>query len=830
MLHRGPTMDLLFGGGDGDLAGAGSRADGGGRPMRPALALLAARLARRARAGRRSRTAAGLGGARPRAARHARRGLGARARLGPARGRRRRPRRRHGLGHAARPARAACASSSWSLARGSWPASSICAAACRSRSSPSRWSCSTASAGRALGSSLGAFPLQPGSCSAWPGARLVTAPLAPLVARVARRLRERLDESEARRDDAPRHAAAGAAMSHLAGDRPADRRAAAPRSPRCSAPSFAIFELRLFQLQLVEGDELREQALAQLGAHRCGSRRRAARSWTARAACSRRRARPSSSRSCPSDLQRRDVTFAALGAAARARSGRARRAGRQPARHRALPARAPRRRPRRRPARARGDAPLRAARRRRRDVRPLRHYLDGPLAAHLLGTLGEIRGDQLEQESFADYRSGDVIGQTGLESRPRGGAARARGRPQRDGRRGGPRGGGARARSRPRPGSRVVLDARPRPPARGLGGVPRRPGGRARRRWARRSRIDVRNGDVLVMLSQPAFDPNAFAGGIDAATWKALTDDEWDPLQNRAIQNHYPPGSTHKAFVAAALLAGGRDQRAQPRVLPGLLPLRRPHLPLLEAGGPRLGGPARRRSSSRATCSSTPFGVQLGIDRLAHIAKSFGLGQPTGIGLSGEASGLVPSSEWKQRRFGERWYPGETVSASIGQGYNLYTPIQLAVGLRGDRERQRIVPRLVLRIESATRASSRSAARARRRRSRVTPGAPRAGAARHDGGGRGAGRHGRTRAGAGRAGGRQDRHRAGRAASSTPRHGGDATIPIRYRDHAWFGAFAPADAPEIAVGVFVEHGLHGSTGAGPDRRSASWRATSRSAA
>jgi penicillin-binding protein 2 len=442
-------------------------------------------------------------------------------------------------------------------------------------------------------------------------------------------------------------------------------------------------------------------------------------------------------------------------------------------------------------------------------VRPLRHYLDGPIAAHLLGTLGEIRGDQLEQESFTDYRQGDIIGQTGLESilEPR-----LRGRAG---------------------GRNVMVDAAGRE-VQVLDEVPPETGSRVvltldldlqRAAWEAFHDVpegeppkmgsvvalDVRTGDVLVMLSQPSFDPNLFSGGIDAASWKALTGDEWDPLRNRAIQNHYPPGSTHKAIVAAALLQEGIVNAHSRAFCPGFF---------------RFGGRTYRCwkreghgsvdmvKGIQQSCDVYfyTFGVQLGIDRLAEIAKSFGLGRPTGIGLSGEAGGLVPSSEWKQRRFGERWYPGETVSAAIGQGYNLYTPIQLAVSYAAIASGQLVQPRLVLRVESGEGVEEMP----------PSPSTPvgvkpeflelvRRGmtAVVEEPGGTG----GRARVPGVKVAGKtgtaqvvQLQHTEGMKESD---------IPIRYRDHAWFGAFAPADAPEIAVGVFVEHGLHGSSGAGP---------------
>jgi penicillin-binding protein 2 len=595
-------------------------------------------------------------------------------------------------------------------------------------------------------------------------------------------------------------------MSHLAGgDLPIDGRLRLFAALLGAA--FAIFELRLFQLQILDADELREQALRNsVRTERLEAQRGEIVDREGRVLAKTRSAFELDV--VPSDLQRRDVTFAAL----------AQLLEREP---KELVAQVgnPRGIARFRPVRLVGDLDeVQLARVETHRfalpgvstrVRPLRHYLDGPIAAHLLGTLGEIRGDQLEKEAYTDYRSGDIIGQTGLEaeleSALRGEAGGrnivvdAAGREVEE-----------LERVEPEPGSRVVLTLDldlQRAAWEAFHDVPEGEPPKMGSAVA----IDVHTGDVLALVSMPSFDPNAFAGGIDAATWKALTQDEWDPLQNRAIQNHYPPGSTHKVIVAAALL----EEKV-------ITPQSRVFCP----GSFRYGGRTYRcwkkeghgsvdlLKAIQQSCDVFfyTYGVQLGIDRLAHIAKSFGLGKPTGLGLSGEASGLVPSSEWKERRFGERWYPGETVSAAIGQGYNLYTPIQLAVSYAAIASGQLVQPRLVLRIESGEGVETMP----------PSPSTPvgvkpeflqlvRRGmtAVVEEPGGTG----GRARVPGVKVAGKtgtaqvvQLQHTEGMKESD---------IPIRYRDHAWFGAFAPADAPEIAVGVFVEHGLHGSSGAGP---------------
>jgi penicillin-binding protein 2 len=443
---------------------------------------------------------------------------------------------------------------------------------------------------------------------------------------------------------------------------------------------------------------------------------------------------------------------------------------------------------------------------------PRRFYPGGTLAAHLLGTLGEIHASQLEQERYAGYQQGEVIGQTGLEARYEVHLRGVVGR--RD----------------------VVVDAagreieklRERPPALGgrvvlaldrdlqeeaEAGFRDVPAGEPERMGAAVA-IDVRTGDVLAMTSFPTYDPNVFSSRIDRDTWRALTEDEWKPLRNRAIQNHYPPGSTHKAIMAAAAL--------QERVIDTNTRVYCPGYYYF--GGRRFGcwkkeghGSVNVIQALQRSCDVFFYtvGVQLGIDRIAKHASSLGLGDTTGIDLPGEAPGIVPSSEWKLRRFKEKWYPGETVSASIGQSYNLYTPLQLAVAYAAIANGGRVIkPRVVLRLEDRDGKTTDQFAPEVRETSTVSP----ANLA--------IVREGMT-AVVETAGGTGMRAKvpgvrvAGKTGTvqvvSLDRVRGlkELQIPVRFRDHAWFGAFAPADAPEIAVAVFVEHGLHGSSAAAP---------------
>ena len=443
---------------------------------------------------------------------------------------------------------------------------------------------------------------------------------------------------------------------------------------------------------------------------------------------------------------------------------------------------------------------------------PRRHYVEGRRAAHLLGMLGEIRGDQLELPEFADYRGGEEIGQTGIESRFE---SHLRGR---DG------------------GRNVVVDAVGREFGK-LDEVPPVPGGRVvlaldldLQRAAEAGfletpegagplmgsavALDIATGDVLAMASFPDYDPNDFAGGIAGDTWNALLADPWKPLRNRAIQNHYPPGSTHKPIVAAALLEEGVVDE---------------HSTVTCRGGFRFGNRTYRcwkrsghgvvdlKEAMKRSCDVFfyTFGIELGIDRMAEHARSFGLGRKSGIDLAGEQPGLVPDSAWKERRFRQPWYPGETVSAAIGQGYNLYTPLQLAISYAAIANGGTVMrPRIVLRLEDERGVAERrfpvrqdgrttiSAEHLARVRAGMT-------AVVEEQGGTG----GRARVEGTTVAGKTGTAQVVRLEQYEGLE--DDEIPVKFRDHAWFGAFAPVDDPQIAVGVFVEHGMHGSSGAAP---------------
>jgi penicillin-binding protein 2 len=576
---------------------------------------------------------------------------------------------------------------------------------------------------------------------------------------------------------------------------------------------FVVFLVRLFQLQILEGEDLRRRSernsvrSIRLEAPRGHILDRNGRILAT--------TRPAYGvQIMPSDLRRADRTYAALGALLEVDPATLSETVGEP-----------RGRARFQPVRLAGDLSEDAYARVEShrfamdgvlsDTRPRRLYEGGDIAAHLLGYLGEIQREQLETRSFADYRSGEVIGQSGverwLESELRGHAGgqnvvvNVAGRviEELDA-------------LEPEPGHSAVLsidyelqEAAARAFLPDVLGEPEKMGAVVA--------LDPNTGDVLALVSRPAFDPNDFAGGVDATTWKRLTNDPWRPLQNRAISGQYPPGSTYKPFVAAAALQEGVVGPHDHNFCPGHFRLgRRTYRCWRKAGH---GSVAMHQALVRS-CDVYFYetGLKLGIDRLAFFARGFGLGRQTEIALPQEKPGLVPTSWWKERRIGEPWQRGETVSASIGQGFNLVTPLQLAVAYAALANGGKLMrPRLLLRVE--------------RRDGTVVEGPPpeirgtvpvdpKHLAVVADG----------LRGVVNEVGGTGGRSRlpdvvvAGKTGTAQVvrlKHTEDMAddeIPIKFRDHAWFAAWAPFEAPEIVVAVLVEHGGHGGSAAAPIAR------------
>lgn len=440
-------------------------------------------------------------------------------------------------------------------------------------------------------------------------------------------------------------------------------------------------------------------------------------------------------------------------------------------------------------------------------VTQARDYLMRDVFAHSIGYMGEISPQEFKQAHRREYRIGDWIGKVGIEKvweeqlRGKKGAlqveADARGRQI-----------SLVKRKEPTLGKNLVLS------------LERRLQERARQAFGDAMGVaiaaDPTDGRVLCYLNQPSFDPNSFVGGISRDEWDSLRMNPFHPLTDRAIQGLYPPGSLFKIVLAIAALEeeiltpqdkvfcsgryrlGTRDFRCWKKLGHGSVDL---HQAIVQS----------------CDVYFYQLGQRLGIERIQAYAKRFGLGQSTGIGLDGEKTGLVPSPEWKRKRFGEPWYKGETLIVSIGQGALLVTPIQVVRLLSAVANGGTLfAPRLVEKVESTDgkvfveSASIRGdPVRFSTRTARIVQEALRDVVASE----KGTGKRARVEgvAVAGKTGTSQVIRLGDR---KTPRH----EIPLKERDHAWFACYAPAESPEIVVVVLVEHGGNGGEAAAPIAR------------
>ncbi|HWJ05746.1 MAG TPA: penicillin-binding protein 2 [Steroidobacteraceae bacterium] len=336
--------------------------------------------------------------------------------------------------------------------------------------------------------------------------------------------------------------------------------------------------------------------------------------------------------------------------------------------------------------------------------------------------------------------------------------------------------------------------------------------------------IDPANGDVLAFVSTPTFDPNGFARGLTVAEYRALEDDLDRPLYDRALRGVYPPGSTIKPLVALAALQYGVTEPGNTRFCKGVwqFPNSSHRYRDWKKGGH---GTVDMTRAIAQSCDTYFYAIsdQIGIDRMHDFLVQFGLGDKTGIDILGERDGLVPSRAWKKKAFKSKslqvWFPGETVIAGIGQGYMLATPLQLAhvaatVGMRG----KRFAPRLVKGVRNSVTGEVRELPP--RTLPDVEVREPRDWDVIING-----------MVGVMSPGGTAYRSQVGAPFQIAGKTGtaqvftvgqnekyNESQISERLRDHALFIAFAPADAPKLAVAVLVENGRSGSGTAAPIAR------------
>jgi penicillin-binding protein 2 len=335
--------------------------------------------------------------------------------------------------------------------------------------------------------------------------------------------------------------------------------------------------------------------------------------------------------------------------------------------------------------------------------------------------------------------------------------------------------------------------------------------------------IDPDNGDVIALVSRPGFDPSAFARGLSRAEFAALNTNPDKPLLNRALRGQYPPGSTVKPVMALAGLAYGIVEPQQTRFCPGVFYLPGSRHAYREGRGGRHGHVNLVDSVARS-CDVYFYALsqQLGVNRIVEYLRPFGFGEPTGLDIGGEKAGLLPSPAWKQKAFSRPadrvWFPGETVNFSIGQGYMLVTPIQLAhvvsvIASRGGVYR----PRLVTGLREPLTGKVTTVAPVRSPDIKVA--APEQWDLIFQG------MIGATTKGTAAAiGSRAPYQIAGKTGTAQVFTVGqnekynEKEISDRLRDHAWFIAFAPVEKPRIAIAALVENGGFGASAAAPIAR------------
>lgn len=436
---------------------------------------------------------------------------------------------------------------------------------------------------------------------------------------------------------------------------------------------------------------------------------------------------------------------------------------------------------------------------------PARDYLFNNLASHTIGYLGEISQNELKEGRYAGAIRGDLVGKQGVEkifdSTLKGEKGRnylevdVRGFEQRQ-----------LKLQDPLPGNdlRLTLDidiqlAAEEAMLDKAGAV---------------VVMETNTGRVLALASTPPLPLQQFVGGIPSKVWKELLNNPMNPLTHKAVQGQYPPGSTYKIVTALAALSEGVTTPDTVYYCSGALFFGNRRYGCWKKGGH---GAVNLHQSLVESCDVYFYQVaqKLGVDTIARYARSMGLGRKTGIDLEHEKNGLIPTAEWKRQRHKERWQDGETLSVAIGQGFNLTTPLQVCqmtaatvnggilyrpqlvdtvMGPGGE-----VVKRFAPVIDGRVLGSAKALSLIRNALVGVV----------HDP--RGTAKV--SQIDGVMVGGKTGTAQVIRLAHIA--HLPPAEIPYKYRDHAWFTAFAPAEKPEIAVTVLVEHGGSGSGAAAP---------------
>lgn len=444
------------------------------------------------------------------------------------------------------------------------------------------------------------------------------------------------------------------------------------------------------------------------------------------------------------------------------------------------------------------------------EVQPVRVYHYGDLAANIIGYLGSISKKELETADRNIYSGGDIIGKKGLEKLReedlRGEMGHsysevdAKGFEQQ-----------LLKSVEPLPGREIQLtiDVDLQQIAESYMAAGEKSGAVVA--------MEIKTGRLLAAVSAPTIHINDFVGGISTKKWQALLDNPKHPLINKVVQAAYPPGSTYKMVTALAGLATGVIDENTVFYCPGYHRFgNRTYRCWKHAGH----GPVNLIKAIAESCDVYFYqvGQRVGVDKLAEFARKLGLGQKTGLEMEYEKSGLVPTREWKVKNRKAKWQEGETLSVAIGQGFNLVTPLQMCVMTAtlangGKLYRPQLVERVVNAegeiVESFSPELIGEVAGLGHYFAKIKQGMEEVVQ----------GKRGTARSVA-----IENLRIAGKTGTAQvvklAQYRGlkDDEIPYKYRDHAWFTCYAPAEDPEIAVTVLVEHGLHGGSGAGPIAR------------
>ncbi len=436
------------------------------------------------------------------------------------------------------------------------------------------------------------------------------------------------------------------------------------------------------------------------------------------------------------------------------------------------------------------------------EIQPIRNYVHNELAAHVFGYVSEINDVELEKLKSQGYKTGDIIGKFGLEKvydreiRGVDGGGQVEvdvtGRPVQ-----------VLGKKEPVPGKNLILTIDYRIQKAAEAAIDEQlqylqtKTANVNAKAAAAVVMNPKTGEILAMVSRPAFNPNLFAKGISTKDWNALNNNPFHPMDNKVISGEYPPGSTFKIVTGAAALELGKVTPEEKIFDSGHHWI----IPKGNSEGEALGWLDFKEALAKSdNVYFYEMGNRLGIDNLEKFARAFGLGAPTGINLPDETDGLVANRRYKEKVYGEEWYLSETFDAAIGQGFQLATPLQMAmlvseIANGGHRYRPYLVSKITDSNGDAIKSfgpeevgqinlSQRTLTLIRDALREVTKEGGTAGELFRD----------------------FPIAIAGKTGTAENPHG---------RDHGWFVAYGPFDDPRIVVVVIVEQGGFGASSAGP---------------